>query len=59
MFEMIALEEKTQIAGITFIADISGFGFTHLRYLGIDELKCLCNFMTGAFPIWIRRQSLI
>ena len=33
LFELIALEEKTQVAGVTVVADIAGFGFTHLRYL--------------------------
>ena len=31
LFELIALEEKTQIAGVTVVADISGFGFRHLK----------------------------
>jgi len=59
LFELIALEEKTQVAGVTVVADIAGFGFTHLRYIGLQELKCLCNFMTGAFPIWFRKVHII
>ena len=33
LFELIAMEEKTQIAGVTVVADISGFGFKHLKYV--------------------------
>ena len=31
LFELIALEERTQVAGITLVADIAGFGFKHLK----------------------------
>ena len=31
LFELIALEEKTQIAGVTVVADIRGFGLKHLK----------------------------
>ena len=31
LFELLALEEKTQIAGITIVLDVSGFGFKHLK----------------------------
>jgi len=59
LFELVAQEEKTQIAGVTVVADLGGFGFKHLRYLGMDELKCLCNFLTGAFPLWFRKVHII
>lgn len=59
LFELIAMEERTQIAGITIVLDVSGFGFQHLKYLGINELRCLCNFLTGAFPIWMRRIHIV
>ena len=32
LFELVAQEEKTQIAGITVVADIAGFGLKHLKY---------------------------
>ena len=31
LFELIAQEEKTQIAGVTVVADIAGFGFKHIK----------------------------
>jgi len=59
LFELVAQEEKTQIAGITVVADIAGFGLKHLKYLGMEELKCICNFLTGAFPLWFRQIHII
>ena len=35
LFELLALEEKTQIAGITIVLDVSGFGFQHLKSVEI------------------------
>ena len=31
---------KTQIAGVTVIADINGFSWKHIRNLGIDQIRC-------------------
>ena len=39
LFELLALEEKTQIAGITIVLDVSGFGFQHLKSVEIWELQ--------------------
>jgi len=59
LFELVAHEEKTQVAGVTVVADIAGFGLKHLKVLGMDELQCLCNFLTGAFPLWFRKVHII
>jgi len=59
LFELVAQEEKTQIAGVTVVADIAGFGLKHLKNLGMDELQALCNFLTGAFPLWFRKIHII
>jgi len=59
LFELVAEEEKTQIAGVTVVADIAGFGLKHLKNLGMDELQALCNFLTGAFPLWFRKIHII
>ena len=29
------------------------------RNLGINELKCLSQFLSGAFPIWMRRIHIV
>jgi hypothetical protein len=31
--EILLLQTKTQIAGVTVVADLSGFGFKHIRQL--------------------------
>ena len=31
LLELVAREVKTQIAGVTVVSDVSGFGFKHLR----------------------------
>jgi hypothetical protein len=31
LMELVAREVKTQIAGITVVNDVSGFGFKHIR----------------------------
>lgn len=59
LLEMVAREVKTQIAGITVINDVSGFGFRHLRCLGLEQMKCIIAFMNGAFPIWFRRLHIV
>lgn len=32
LLELVAREVRTQIAGITVVNDVSGFGFKHLRW---------------------------
>ena len=59
LFEMVAREVKTQIAGVTVVNDVSGFGFRHLRCLGLEQMKCIIAFMNGAFPIWFRRIHVV
>jgi len=57
--EMIAREVKTQIAGVTVINDVSGFGFRHLRCLGLEEMRAIIAFMNGAFPLWFRKIHIV
>ena len=39
LFISITQQVKTQIAGVTVIADINGFSFKHIRNLGIDQIR--------------------
>ena len=41
LIEMVARETKSQIAGVTVVADISEFGFKHLRYLISNKMKMI------------------
>jgi len=59
LLELVAREVKTQIAGVTVIADINGFSFKHIRNLGIDQIRCIAAFLTGGFPLWFRRIHVV
>ena len=43
--EMIAREEKTQIAGCTVIIDAKQFGFKQLRNMAIEDIRVAVNFL--------------
>jgi len=49
---LASLETKTQLAGVIIVVDLTGFGFKHIRSLGIQEIRCLGNFLSGGFPLW-------
>jgi len=59
LLELVAREVKTQIAGVTVIADIKGFSLKHIRNLGIDQIRCIAAFLTGGFPLWFRRIHVV
>ena len=42
--ELIAMESRTQIAGVTVIVDASEFGFKHFRNLSLQDLKHAAMF---------------
>ena len=49
--ELMALEPKTQIAGVTCIIDAKDFGLKHLREFGIEDVKNTSRFIqVGLFP---------
>ena len=58
-FEMIAREVKTQIAGVTVINDVTGFGFKHLRHCGLEQMRAIITFMNGGFPLWFRKIHVV
>ncbi len=43
--ELIAVEPKTQVAGVTCIADAQGFRFKALRSLTIEDAKNIASFI--------------
>lgn len=59
LFRLISTEPKTQVGGCIIIADLTGFGFKHLRALGIAELRCLGSFLSGCFPVWFRNIHFV
>jgi len=59
MFELLSVEVKNQLAGVTCVADMSGFGFKHIRNFGMEQIKCMTNFMSGGFPLWVRKIHVV
>ena len=52
--ELVAPETKTQIAGVTCIADAEGFGFKQLRNFTLEHARNATNFVQDSFPLWFR-----
>ena len=44
LLEMVSVEEKTQIAGVTCVCDASNFGFKHMRNISLEDMKYLALF---------------
>ena len=44
--ELIVLEPRTQIAGMTLLIDASNYGTQHLRAMGRDEVRVSSRFMS-------------
>ena len=45
LHEMIAREEKTQIAGATVIIDARNFGFKQLRNMAFEDIRVVVHFI--------------
>ncbi len=43
--ELLALEPKTQIAGVTTVADASGFGWKQFRHFSLDDARNSAKFI--------------
>merc|ERR1719495_333894 len=59
LFEMISVEEESQIAGLTVICDATDFGFKQLRNISISDVKFFAMFVQDHFPVWIRSINVI
>ena len=54
---VVALEPKTQIAGVTVIADCNGFGYRHFKSLSFDDIRIISNFIqVSQFHFRIMRE---
>jgi len=58
-FYLMSKEVKTQIAGVTVIADITNFGLKHISCLGLEQIKCIAALLTGSVPVWFRRIHVV
>ena len=75
LFQLVAREVKTQIAGLTVVNDISGFGFKHMRWehkmslelifsfysrvIGVEQIRCIAAFMAGSLPLWFNKIHVV
>jgi len=59
LLQLVAREVKTQIAGLTVVNDVSGFGFKHIRVIGVEQVRCIAAFMTGSLPLWFNRIHVV
>ena len=48
LFEMISVEEQSQIAGLTIICDATDFGFKQLRNISISDHKFFAMFVQAS-----------
>ena len=39
MIELISLEPKTQIAGVTCVSDAAGYGYKHMTSMSMKEMR--------------------
>jgi len=59
LLEVLTKETKTQIAGLTMLLDCEGFSFKHIRNLGVNEVRLASAFLSGFFPLWVRRIHFV
>jgi len=59
LFQKMSFEPKTQVSGIVIMCDLSGFGMKQLGALRLEEMKCCGDFLSGGFPLWVRRLIFI
>ena len=45
---------RTQVAGVTAVADAKDFGFKQLRNLTIVGFWCGASMVQDSFPLWFR-----
>ena len=55
----ILIFARTQIAGVTAVADAKDFGFKQLRNLTIDGLCCGASIVQDSFPLWFRDIHIV
>jgi len=59
MSELMVMDYKTQIAGIVTIVDAAGFGFKHLRAIGLEDGRNMVRFFDYIFPLWFRQTHIL
>ena len=59
MTNLICTLIRTQIAGVTTIADAEGFGFKQLTNFTLDHARNAASFVQDSFPLWFRSIHVI
>ena len=55
----ILLFARTQVAGLTVVADAKDFGFKQLRNMTIDGFHCGASIVQDSFPLWFRDIHIV
>ena len=50
---------RTQVAGLTVVADAKDFGFKQLRNMTIDGFHCGASIVQDSFPLWFRDIHIV
>ena len=53
MMELISLEPKTQVAGVTMIMDANGYGYKHFTGISMSDMKMSFQLME------VRRNTML
>ena len=54
-----SLNSRTQIAGVTTIADADGFGLKQLRNFTLEHARSAASFVQDSFPLWFRSIHIV
>jgi len=57
--ELMAREEKSQVAGLTVIIDGADFGWKQFRGITLEGLIFITNMLQDSYPLWIRQISVV
>lgn len=59
ILEMVSLEPKTQVAGITVVFDGRGFGFKQFSSVSLENQLVVINLVQQGFPLWFRSFHVV
>eukprot|EP00095_Tigriopus_kingsejongensis_P000607 maker-scaffold95_size379157-snap-gene-2.40 protein:Tk00607 transcript:maker-scaffold95_size379157-snap-gene-2.40-mRNA-1 annotation:"hypothetical protein CAPTEDRAFT_176851" len=59
LLELMALEPRTQVAGLVMVVDLAGFCFSHFMHVSRDHVKSVANIIQNTFPLRFREIHII
>ncbi|TRY79832.1 hypothetical protein TCAL_05805 [Tigriopus californicus] len=57
--ELMSLEPKNQIAGVTCVVDLTGYSFAHMHSFTWDGIKSSIALLQNSFPLWMRAVHFV